>query len=466
MNIEPTKSATEGDLNACLNTIDSPEPLQVPKNSPKNQQQPHHHQRNGKESKKKTNSILSGLGLVEPKQPTSDAQKMNADKLLLGLIKPNSTKEKSPNANNNNVDLLDMLNKKSAPISTKSKSSHNILAGLFNDQHKQTASARPAASAPRHYPSIFTAQELEMSQLNQASNKQNQHKRSTQNEKSIGDLESTLRNDLSSLDLNNNTSAYKQLVKNLNNHPLSVQNNKNSSVEDVIIKFQQKRLLQQQQQQQQAQLTSSMSLNNISESSTILKQLLNIDNKIDEQPSTSEKKSKPKKHHQHKQKHTKTSKSHHDIAKSNENKSLQQKFPSVNPHEKPFQAFFAEQNVAPAQKADPLENLLNKMKHQEQQRPIPAKHEVDMRKKKSYSTSTEYDNFNTLLNKIMPSLAGQEQPQSRQALPKNQHQYQNNKSESSNDILKWFNGAPSKTVQKSATFTPAMLLTEVDIMRK
>ena len=461
MNSEPTKSATEGDLNACLNTIDSPEPLQVPKNSPKNQQQPHHHhQRNGKDSKKKPNSILSGLGLVEPKQPTSDAQKMNADKLLLGLIKPNSTKVKSPNANNN-VDLLDMLNKKSAPITTKSKSSHNILAGLFNDQHKQTASARPAASAPRHYPSIFTAQELEMSQLNQTSSKQNQPKKSPQNEKSLGELESTLRNDLSSLDLNNNTSAYKQLVKNLNNHPLSVQNNKNSNVEDVIIKFQQKRLLQ----QQQAQLTSSMSLTNISESSNILKQLLNIDSKIDEEPTTSEKKPKSKRQHQHK-KHPKTSKSHHDIAKSTaENKSLQQrKFPAVNPHEKPFQAFFAEQS-APVQKADPFENLLNKMKHQEQQRPVPAKHEVDLKKKKSYSTSTEYEHFNTLLNKIMPSLAGQEQPQNRQALPKSQHQYQN-KSESSNDILKWFNGAPSKTVQKSATLTPAMLLTEVDIMRK
>ena len=112
-----------------------------------------------------------------------------------------------------------------------------------------------------------------------------------------------------------------------------------------------------------------------------------------------------------------------------------------------------------------MKNLLNKMKHQEQQRPVPAKHEVDLKKKKSYSTSTEYEHFNTLLNKIMPRLAGQEQPQNRQALPKSQHQYQN-KSESSNDILKWFNGAPSKTVQKSATLTPAMLLTEVDIMRK
>lgn len=424
-----------------LSSIESPEPLQVPKNSPKSNQNNQH------KTKKSIHNLKSEFGpgvylnIVSTESPKiTEATKLddykNADKILLGLLNK-ATQAAMPTSAN--VNILDILNQNRAPIKTKSKStssSHSsfspssqnsssnsvsasakkhvasisksntiTLDGLFGKTASKGMYTNTSTQQPRHYPQVFSAQELEMIQLNQVLNTQ----KTTQIKESVSDLF----NSVDSIDENNNSNAYKQLVKNLSNHPLSAKIQKQKQASPV--------------NHQQHQ-----------DGNSILKQLLNIN--LDESADKSSK-SISKKSPGHKK--SKSPSSHHkDSSNASLDKSLQNdkstssKFPSVNPHEKPFQSLPVESN--------PFQNLIQKMKQSQLNQILEInKQEIDLKKKKVHLNS-EYEHFNSLLNKIMPSHSQSTSPPPQTGLSSLQH-YQPEKSaaaaaatNNSNSILKWF----------------------------
>ena len=140
------------------------------------------------------------------------------------------------------------------------------------------------------------------------------------------------------------------------------------------------------------------------------------------------------------------------------------KFPTVNPHERPFQSLssFDAHKLHDSSlsmtggsrgidETNPFENLIIKMKQSQLNQIMEInKQELDLKKKKVH-LSTEYEHFNSLLNKIMPSLttvAANTSPASSSNmttsastsfLSHTQYNERNmNTSASSNNILKWF----------------------------
>ncbi len=273
---------------------DSPQPLQVPKNSPKFDA-----------NKTNKDKILESLGL------NMNKPSLDADKILLGLIK----KEKNTSSN-----LMNILNKK--PTSPMS----NILDNLFaiKSQHQQQTSAElTTQSVHKYQPLILTAQELEMSQLNQ----EKLAKCKLPNEISINKLEE-LQQSMES----NDSFAYKQLVKNLSNHPLtSATSSLNSKLEASLSKLKQAKNVN---NNNSAENKPSWQVSN--DGTNMLKQLLNLSN-------NNEASVKLKKHSNHK----KNSKSHQKLdhlstsqdstgsvsGGPSPNDSGINKFPSVNPRE-------------------------------------------------------------------------------------------------------------------------------------
>lgn len=186
----------------------SPQPLQVPKNSPKS-----FVDASRKESS--VQSILESLGLNT--DHITDKTKLDADKILLGLIK----KDRQTKTTDKSSDLLEILN--------KSSQSPNLLDNLLSKQ-----STRPAAATvQKHYPLVLTAQELEMSQMSQ------QDKYKLPNEISMTRLE-----ELQQCMESNDSFAYKQLVKNLSNHPLNSATALNNKLEASLAKLQSKQKIE------------------------------------------------------------------------------------------------------------------------------------------------------------------------------------------------------------------------------
>lgn len=414
-----------------LSTADSPQPLQVPKNSPKlvgqqDQPQQQHRlnmsansQKNNKENKKRLNNILSTLGVDSQSVKSNDA-----DKILLNLIK---NKEPQQQVNKCN-DLLEILNTKKEQFDQnrqqRSVSSNNILENLFptKTSPQQQVVPQMTSQAPKHSPLVLTAQELEMSQL---LTQQKNYKPKLPNATS----------DLNRFDdLSNTSDAYKQLVKNLSNHPL------NSSNNSLMTKLNQEQRLKQQQYQQQQWSNDG---------TNVLRQLLNLNPEITQ--NKLEKKTKKKHHHHH---------HHHKTTKSPSTSLLnpnQTKFPSQNPHEKPFENFFGNSEETRDSKhveivvASTLNHVLNKSPQTNNKNTLENLFEkMNMQQQKRKTTKSENEHFNSLLNKMMPQSS--------------QSKVDNKKvSESSSDILKWFTGSSSTTTATTTKLSPNVL-SEIEFM--
>lgn len=354
---------------------DSPQPLQVPKNSPKF---------DSNNKKQTPQSIFESLGLNT--DYLSGNSKVDADKVLLGLIKNEKTSGKSSN-------LMNILNKKQAQ-------SPSILNNLFN-QNKQMSKKGANETAQKHYPQILTAQELEMSQLNQQKISKNK-----------------LPNGLSSKheDIESNDSfAYKQLVKNLSNHPLaSATSLVSNKLEASLAKLQSKQ-----------QMDSSKPSWQVSNDGTnILKQMLNLKTT----DAKHEQKNKPK-HNKKSNKSPHLSMSHGSESSSVESSPSGSKFPAVNPHEKPFENYVAEENRKQIEQvvASALNQVLSRSPTgNKQTSPTPRSpiedliEKINIQHKEQDLKNTEHKHFNSLISKMA----------NKQPVRQDTNQ---------SDILKWFN---------------------------
>lgn len=344
-------------------------------------------------------NILGSLGLTK----TGDGKQ--ADKILLDLLKKDQKKPEEPKQ----VNLIDMLNKK--------QKSSNILGELFNQN--QSAQTGPV----KHGPVILTAQELELSQINRPVNRLFTALNQTpdlasklKSPNSCGSNSCVSECSSASSDMANNTEAYKQLIKNLSNHPLCTPSaTRGSNFDNVLMKLQPKKS-----ETEQVQSVAKDGTN-------LLKQLLNLKPEQEH-----EKKQKNKRNHHHQHRNQKLSKSEDSkvftsvestVTTTTTTTITQTQFPTVNPHEKPFQ------NLKQVEKpTNQLENLFNKMKVQtpEPQQQQPKAPKVEQK--------TEKDHFNSLLNKIMPT-----------SQPK-----QSEVKKESESILKWFAGMNLNSSQQQS----------------
>lgn len=392
--------------------IQSPQPLQVPKNSPKDQ--PNHKNnlnssatssKNGKENRRKFNNILSTLGLEQ------SFKSNHADKILLDLIKNNASNDK----NNNN--LLDMLNSKKEQFDKRS--STNIFDTLL--MNNGTTCTQPSTSN-KHFPLVLTAQELEMSQM-LTQQKNSRHKLPINQNEISNEFETS----------NNTSDAYKQLVQNLKNHPL------NSPALTGV----------------PPTVTNKQSPNwPVSNNGTnVLKQLLNL--QITEQiakpePKKNKKKSNHHHHHHHGHNTSKTkSPSSSMLAESNN------KFPAINPHEKPFENYLNEDSTS-KQVEIVVASTLNHVLDTNKSPTNVIENLFEKMESKKKSANSESDHFYSLLNKMMPVIDTSIRQKAKQA-------------ESSSDILKWFSGDINKStsstlpVAASTKFSPTVL-SEIEFM--
>lgn len=356
---------------------DSPQPLQVPKNSPK-------YDSNNK--KQTPQSIFESLGLNTDHM--SGNSKIDADKVLLGLIKNEKNSGKSSN-------LMNILNKKQ----TKSPS---ILNNLFNNQNKQMSKKGANETAQKHYPQILTAQELEMSQLNQQKFSKNK-----------------LPNGLSSKhedSESNDSFAYKQLVKNLSNHPLaSATSLVSNKLEASLAKLQSK-------QQQMDSSKPSWQVSN--DGTNILKQMLNLKTTDGKH----EQKNKPRHNKKSNNKSPHLSMSHGSESSSVGSSPSGSKFPAVNPHEKPFENYVAEENRKQIEQvvASALNQVLSRSPTgNKQASPTPRSpiedliEKINIQHKEQDLKNTEHKHFNSLISKM-----ANKQPVRQET--------------NQSDILKWF----------------------------
>jgi hypothetical protein len=296
----------------------------------------------------------------------------------------------------------------------------------------------------------MTAQELEMSQLNE----ENLARCKLPNEISMNKLEE-LQQSMES----NDSFAYRQLVKNLSNHPLTAATNNNVSssnnsllgnkLENSLSKLQAKRSLIENSDNSKPNWQVS------NDGTSMLKQLLNLKDHQHNHISETAKPKKQQHHNQQQQQYNKKATHGGKVTNNNNNKShgssvgssssagsspmndsgSNNKFPVANPHEKPqFEAYMAEENrkqiesvvasalskvlcgspmsssnsphdsISPTQKS-PIEDLINKINLQQKQQDLK---------------NIQHEHFNSLLNKINI------QQQARQQ---------------QDDILKWFSDA-------------------------
>lgn len=394
---------------------DSPQPLQVPKNSPKIDLESMVGNKNyEKNDKKSKNQII--------RFDSDHHHKLDADKILLDLIKKNKSDQ--------SLNLIDMLNKKTPKVNNSQ--THNILDNLFKTSSKSEKKTSTEPTSHKHYPLILTAQELEMSQLNE----DKLSKCKLPNEISMTKLEQFQQNMES-----NDSFAYKQLVKNLNNHPLNSPASINSKLEASLSKLQDKQ-----------KLTSKPSWQVSNDGTNVLKELLNLKTNVikTEKPKTKSTKKT----------HTKSNRSPHlsmshgstsglsSISSSPEE--ISNKFPAVNPHEKPFESFMVEENRKHIEQV--LNQVLNKspngLKKQlssNSRSPIEDLIEkINIQKKKQDLKNTQDEHFNTLLNKMNKQ--------------KNQL-----KQEKNSNIMKWFSDAKNTIPNKSNQLS-AQSLSEIEFM--
>lgn len=397
---------------------DSPQPLQVPKNSPKFI--------DNKSKESSIHSIFESLGINT--NQVEDKSKLDADKILLGLIK----KDQQANQNTN---LMDILNKKQ---NVKKTQSPNILDNLFSQQSKPQETAKNN----KHYPLVLSAQELEMSQMNQE--KLSKHK--LPNEISMTKLEE-LQQSMES----NDSFAYKQLVKNLSNHPLTNSNTTlNNKLEASLNKLQNKHKFEKTEKRD----TSKPSWQVSNDGTNMLKQLLNL------KCETNVKQAKPKKQHHHKSKspHLSMSNGSNSGSSSTGSSPIEStnKFPSVNPHEKPFETYMAEENRKQIEHvvASALSQVLSKSPNSlKQLSPAPKSpiqdliEKINIQHKEQDLKNTQHEHFNSLLNKMNA-------------------QQNNQKRETNNDsnILKWFSDVKIPS-SRSNNQMSAQSLSEIEFMQ-
>lgn len=386
-----------------------------------------------KNNKKKA-SILSSLGLDLGNNNTVDSSILsmssvegnssNMGRNLLDMIKPQQVE---PSVNildliNNNTQKPKVSPKQKNNKSPLPKSKSSILDNLFDKSGQETA--KQAAMRPR----LLTAQELEMSQFSEQKrqtdsaslslhqsashwNKSELERLISMENKQSNDYEQQSSMNMSSASESDMAmlagDAYKQLVHNLDNHPLSGAARAPSHINNLIKKM------------QASKPTAVVAPNTSStnqESSNMLKMML----KVNTSPSTSPNGAESKKavNKTKKQKSPKTSPKYAQQQQSfeSEGQSQQQQFQDyyqvgnnrVNLENAVHSALH--QALAKPQ-SPPAKNLYSKIKQPEQR---------DMR------AIEEQNHFNSLINKIkIPS----EQL--------NLQQLHNSASESSN-ILKWF----------------------------
>jgi len=385
---------------------ESPQPLQVPKNSPKF------------DVKSNKDKILESLGL------NMNKPNLDADKILLGLIKKENSQLDQTSSN-----LMNILNNKQTPTS-------NILENLFvhKNNQQQTNAEKSSSSFHKYQPLILTAQELEMSQLNQ----EKLAKCKLPNEISMNKLEE-LQQSMES----NDSFAYRQLVKNLSNHPLTSANNSLSTkLEASLTKLQHAK-----KNENSGENKLSWQVSN--DGTNMLKQLLNLTNNessIKQKKHSAYKKSSYKT--QHRSEHLSTSQGSTGSVStgSSPNDSGINKFPSVNPHDiedkivasalnqvlskSPMVNSNRSHSISPK---SPIEDLINKINVQKQQQ-----HAQELK------NSQQHEHFNSLLSKINSS---QQQMQQQ------------------NDILKWFSETnKSGGVEKFSNKLSAQSLSEIEFI--
>lgn len=380
---------------------ESPQPLQVPRNSPKFDAKDN--------DKKSVQSIFEQLGIHTEHMKKTRLDK-DADKILLGIIKNEKVPERSEN-------ILDNLLRPSEI----SKSTNQ-----------------------KHYPLILTAQELEMSQLNE----EKLAKCKLPNEISMTKLEEL------QLSMESNDSfAYKQLVRNLNNHPLTSTISLNNKLEASLAKLKTQQNLERSEKNISANSNPSWKVSN--DGTNMLKQLLNL--------KTDVKVEKPKKHsrkHHHSNKSPHLSMSHGSETSSSAGSSpidMSSKFPITIPTEKPFESYAAQENRKQIEQvvASALNQVLNKSPSPNSSRtnhfqspksPIDALFEkIDNQQKEKDLKNTQHMHFNSLLNKM------------------NNQQAQIKQETNQSDILKWFsetNKMPNKSKTMSGQF-----LSEIELMQ-
>lgn len=408
-------------------------------------------------------SPLVNLGLV--------SNEHDADKILLNLLKKN-TQVKQPtqaeNATPKSVNLMEMFAKKQ-PIN------NNILSELFHHHQTQSQVGKPvlalpsATNTPRHYPVILTAQELELTQMNKENKLFNALQKTPVSENKLNSLSpsscsshsctSECASDTSNADLGNSSEAYKQLIKNLSNHPLCTppSANKTSNFENVLLKLQQKT---------SEKDVSNNGSNVSSDGTNLIKKLLNMNTNAEQ--NVDEKKLKNKRnHHNHHRHHHQKNKPATDVnnklvtsvqsttTTTTTTTITKTQFPSINPHEKPFQNFQLEngQNIVSKlspnlvqngqvlneqKMGSPIENLIQKLKQ------LPAKNASQI------EASSDKQHFSSLLNKIMPVANVQKQ----------QTKVENN----SGDILKWFSGINLNSQAGNKANFSAKTLSEIELM--
>jgi len=383
---------------------ESPQPLQVPKNSPK-------FDTKDNKNEKSVQSIFETLGINTEHMKKTD---LDADKILLGIIKKNK-----------NFDESSRMKKTQQPS--------NILDNLLRPEDVE----KKLTSQQKHYPLILTAQELEMSQLNQ----EKLTKCKLPNEISMTKLE-----DLQQSMESNDSFAYKQLVRNLNNHPLTSTTSLSNKLEASLAKLQTKQNLEK----------SKPSWQVSNDGTNMLKQLLNLKTEV-----KSEKAKKySKKHHSSKYSHL--SMSHGSETSSSTGSSPIDnglKFPTAIPTEKPFETYAAEENRKQIEHvvASALNQVLNKspisngMKHlQSPKSPIDELIEkIDNQHKEQDLKNTQHQHFNSLLNKM------------------NNQQAQMKQETNQSDILKWFSETNKSNMMMPANKSKmsAQFLSEIELMQ-
>jgi len=367
---------------------ESPQPLQVPKNSPKF------------DNKTKKDHIMESLGLKS---------KLDADKILLGLIKKEKTLETS--------NLMNILNKKASM-----QQSSNILDSLLKVEKK------PDTSVQKHYPLILTAQELEMSQFNQ----EKLSKLRLPNEISMTKLEE-LQQSMEA----NDSFAYKQLVKNLSNHPLNSATSLNTKLEASLTKLQARQKMEKSEKLDKSKPSWQVS----NDGTNMLKQLLNL-------KTENVKPKKQKKVKSNKSPHLSMSHGSASSASSAGSSPMQSgdKFPAVNPHEKPFESYMAEENRKQIEQVvtSALNQVLSKSPNSNGAQVMSPKSpienllaKINTQNKQEVNTISEH--FNSLLDKMNKQQIKQD----------------------TNDILKWFN--KTNLTAKSNHFS-AQTLSEIEFM--
>jgi hypothetical protein len=375
----------------------SPQPLQVPKNSPNLLQ--------SLKGKKQESASISQE--ISTSSNFSSLEK-NPDKVLMNLLKKNTCINENLDKKN---DILDLLNKKPTATSKNTVQPKNILDSLFSSQQETSMPTQ----VTRHFPKVLTVQELELNQIKsktskspkKSSKKSNPIRTLTDNKTytskksnssmsntSTGsDSSSSCKNIKNSHEPSKNTSdAYKQLVKNLNNHPLStpplnlgkilLSNSGNNANDELLTQI------------NKIKSTSHHQSHNLNQQkideANFLKQFLNLkktNNKSEETEKTAAK--------QHIHHHSKSSRltSNSDFI-----------FPTVNPKERPFESFFTNQivqkpssaSLPSAHSSGSIENLILKMNASQ------------LKERTTFANQySEQQNFNSLLTKLMPSLSNQ-----------------------------------------------------------